>query len=98
MRHRRARRSAEQTKDSILKLDAYVQAGKKFVEDYRTNELPKLKTAADRPVAMSADAGPDLPGCGAALDVWKARLLSGAARQLGIRNAADPIVQSGDRR
>ncbi|BCG81023.1 hypothetical protein MesoLj113b_45650 [Mesorhizobium sp. 113-3-3] len=37
----------EQTKDSIVKLDAYVQAGKKFVEDYRTNELPKPKAVAD---------------------------------------------------
>ncbi|TIV89787.1 MAG: toxic anion resistance protein, partial [Mesorhizobium sp.] len=37
----------EQTKDSILNLDAYVQAGKKFVDDYRANELPKLKAAAE---------------------------------------------------
>src|SRR5262245_42648462 len=36
----------EETKESIVRLDAYVQAGKQFVENYRATGLPKLKAAA----------------------------------------------------
>lgn len=37
----------DETREAILRLDAYVQAGKQFAENFRTVELPKLKAAAE---------------------------------------------------
>ncbi|RVC72577.1 toxic anion resistance protein, partial [Mesorhizobium sp. M4A.F.Ca.ET.022.05.2.1] len=88
------------TKDSILKLDAYVQAGKKFVDDYRANELPKLKAAAE---AKGSDAGGTLEAqtyqdTVQALDRLEKRIFYLVqARQLGIQQLPQiRIVQSGD--
>jgi uncharacterized protein YaaN involved in tellurite resistance len=90
----------EQTKDSILKLDAYVQAGKKFVDDYRATELPKLKASAD---AKSADSAGSLEAQNyqdavQALDRLEKRIFYLVqARQLGIQQLPQiRIVQSGD--
>ena len=90
----------EQTKESILNLDAYVQAGKKFVDDYRANELPKLKAAAE---AKSADAAGSLEAqtyqdAVQALDRLEKRIFYLVqARQLGIQQLPQiRIVQSGD--
>ncbi|TIV97967.1 MAG: toxic anion resistance protein, partial [Mesorhizobium sp.] len=90
----------EQTKDSILNLDAYVQAGKKFVDDYRANQLPKLKAEAD---AKAGDAGGTLEAqfyqdAMQALDRLEKRVFYLVqARQLGIQQLPQiRIVQAGD--
>jgi len=90
----------EQTKDSILKLDAYVQAGKKFVEDYRAGELPKLKAAADAagPAAAGTLEAQAYQDAVQALDRLEKRVFYlQQARQLGIQQLPQiRIVQSGD--
>jgi uncharacterized protein YaaN involved in tellurite resistance len=91
----------EETKQAILKLDAYVQAGKAFLEQYRTNELPKVKA--------TAEAATSTPGGGTleaqvyqdtlqALDRLEKRVFYlQQARQLGIQQLPQiRIVQSGD--
>jgi uncharacterized protein YaaN involved in tellurite resistance len=91
----------EETKQAILNLDAYVQAGKKFVEDFRANELPKIKSAAE------SASGP--PGGGTleaqtyqdtlqALDRLEKRVFYlTQARQLGIQQLPQiRVVQAGD--
>ena len=45
----------EETKDLILRLDAYVKAGKAFAENFRQVELPKMKAAADDLVQGGAE-------------------------------------------
>jgi uncharacterized protein YaaN involved in tellurite resistance len=90
----------EETKGSIVRLDAYVQAGKRFVENYRNTELPKLKAAAE---AAAGTGGGTLEAqtyqdAMQALDRLEKRvfyLLQ--ARQLGIQQLPQiRIVQSGD--
>ncbi|WP_292857923.1 toxic anion resistance protein [Mesorhizobium sp.] len=80
--------------------DAYVQAGKKFVDDYRANELPKLKAVADK---AGGDAGGTLEAqtyqdAVQALDRLEKRVFYLVqARQLGIQQLPQiRIVQSGD--
>jgi uncharacterized protein YaaN involved in tellurite resistance len=91
----------EETKGSILRLDAYVQAGKTFVENYRTNELPKLKTTAE--AAVSGPGGGMLEAQTyqdslQALDRLEKRVFYlQQARQLGIQQLPQiRIVQAGD--
>lgn len=91
----------EQTRSSILKLDAYVQAGKNFVEKFRAEELPRLKAAAD---AATGTPGGGLLEAQAyqdnlqALDRLEKRVYYlQQARQLGIQQLPQiRIVQSGD--
>jgi len=92
----------DQTRDSILNLDAYVQAGKKFVDDYRANELLKLKAAAE---GKSADAGGTLEAqtyqdAVQALDRLEKRVFYLVqARQLGIQQLPQiRIVQRSEER
>ncbi|MDL2398575.1 toxic anion resistance protein [Rhizobium mayense] len=91
----------EETKQSILQLDAYVQAGKTFAEHYRSVELPKLKSAAD---AAAANPGGGMLEAQTyqdsvqALDRLEKRVFYlQQARQLGIQQLPQiRIVQSGD--
>ena len=90
----------EETRESILKLDAYVQAGKQFVENYRANEVPKLKAAAE---AAAGSGGGTLEAQTyqdrlQALDRLEKRVFYlQQARQLGIQQLPQiRIVQSGD--
>ena len=91
----------EETKQAILNLDGYVQAGKKFLENFRANELPRIKAAAE--------SGTGTPGGGTleaqtyqdtlqALDRLDKRIFYlTQARQLGIQQLPQiRIVQSGD--
>jgi uncharacterized protein YaaN involved in tellurite resistance len=91
----------EETRAAIIRLEAYVEAGKRFSENFRANELPKLKAAAD---AASAN-----PGGGMlesqryqdslqALDRLEKRVFYlQQARQLGIQQLPQiRIVQAGD--
>ncbi|WP_117191365.1 toxic anion resistance protein [Rhizobium terrae] len=91
----------DETKQSIVKLDAYVQAGKAFAENFRATELPKLKTAAE---AAATNAGGGLIEAQTyqdnlqALDRLEKRIFYlQQARQLGIQQLPQiRIVQSGD--
>jgi len=47
----------EQTKASILKLDAYVQAGKNFIERFRNEDLAKFKAAAEAATGAASGGG-----------------------------------------
>jgi uncharacterized protein YaaN involved in tellurite resistance len=91
----------EETKQSIVKLDAYVQAGKNFAEQFRSIELPKLKSAAD--AASSSPGGGMLEAqtyqdSVQALDRLEKRIFYlQQARQLGIQQLPQiRIVQAGD--
>ncbi|MDL2407840.1 toxic anion resistance protein [Rhizobium calliandrae] len=91
----------EETKQSILKLDAYVEAGKTFAERFRSVELPRLKTAAD---AAAANPGGGMLEAQTyqdslqALDRLEKRVFYlQQARQLGIQQLPQiRIVQAGD--
>lgn len=90
----------EETKGSIVRLDAYVQAGKKFVENFRSAELPKLKAVAE---AAAGTGGGTLEAqtyqdALQALDRLEKRVFYlQQARQLGIQQLPQiRIVQSGD--
>ncbi|ENN87008.1 toxic anion resistance family protein [Rhizobium freirei PRF 81] len=91
----------EETKQSIVQLDAYVQAGKDFAERFRAAELPRLKSAAD---AASANPGGGMLEAQIyqdslqALDRLEKRVFYlQQARQLGIQQLPQiRIVQSGD--
>lgn len=91
----------DQTKDAILRLDGYVQAGKQFAENFRAVELPKLKAAAD--AAASGQSGGMLEAQTyqdslQALDRLEKRVFYlQQARQLGIQQLPQiRIVQAGD--
>lgn len=91
----------EETKEAILRLDAYVQAGKQFAENFRSVELPKLKMAAEN--ATSGDKGGVLEAqtyqdALQALDRLEKRVFYlQQARQLGIQQLPQiRIVQAGD--
>lgn len=91
----------EETKESIMRLDAYVQAGKTFAEQFRAVELPKLKASAD---AATTNAGGGMLEAQTyqdsvqALDRLEKRIFYlQQARQLGIQQLPQiRIVQSGD--
>ena len=91
----------EETKGAILKLDAYVQAGKTFAEQFRANELPKIKATAE--AAVSGPGGGTLEAQSyqdtlQALDRLEKRVFYlQQARQLGIQQLPQiRIVQAGD--
>jgi len=92
----------EETKGSILDLDAYIEAGKQFAEHFRANELPALKAKAD--AAGAAGAGQGLLEAQAFQDAQQAldRLDKRVfylqqARQVGIQQLPQiRIVQSSD--
>ncbi|SCB16910.1 toxic anion resistance protein [Rhizobium hainanense] len=91
----------EETKQSIVQLDAYVQAGKDFAERFRATDLPRLKSAAD---AASANPGGGMLEAQIyqdslqALDRLEKRIFYlQQARQLGIQQLPQiRIVQAGD--
>ncbi len=101
-RHRASRRSPRETKQSILQLDAYVQAGKTFAEHFRNVEAAE---AEERAIAAAANPGGGMLEA-ADLSRWTAcRLSTGLrsgvlpaqARQLGIQQLPQiRIVQAGD--
>ena len=90
----------EQTRNSILKLDAYVQAGKDFAAKYRAEELPKLKAAADAAAATSDGAlqAQAYQDALQSVDRLEKRVYYlQQARQLGIQQLPQiRIVQAGD--
>lgn len=91
----------DETKQAILRLDAYVQAGKSFAENFRKVELPKLKAAAE--AATTGQGGGMLESqtyqdSVQALDRLEKRIFYlQQARQLGIQQLPQiRIVQAGD--
>jgi len=91
----------DETRESILRLDAYVQAGKQFAENFRNVELPKLKATAD--AATGGQSGGMLEAqtyqdAMQALDRLEKRVFYlQQARQLGIQQLPQiRIVQAGD--
>lgn len=89
----------EETTQSILKLDAHVEAGKAFAERYRSEELPKLKAAAEQTGShdglLEAQSYQDAVQ---AIDRLEKRIFYlQQARQLGIQQLPQiRIVQAGD--
>jgi len=91
----------EETKTSILRLDAFVQAGKQFAEKFRATELPKLKAHADAAASGTSDGmleAQTYQDTLQALDRLEKRVFYlQQARQLGIQQLPQiRIVQSGD--
>src|SRR5262245_61687577 len=88
----------EETKQSITRLDAYVQAGKKYVEDFRANQLPKLKATADAAAGGGTLEAQTYQDAVQALDRLEKRVFYlQQARQLGIQQLPQiRIVQAGD--
>ena len=91
----------DETREAILRLDAYVQAGKQFAENFRNVELPKLKVAAE--AATASQGGGMLEAqtyqdALQALDRLEKRVFYlRQACQLGIQQLPQiRIVQSGD--
>lgn len=88
-----------QTQQSILKLDAYVQAGKAATQKFRDQELPRLQAAATgadaNAGALAAQAYQDAVQ---AVDRLEKRVFYlQQARQLGIQQLPQiRIIQSGD--
>lgn len=89
----------EETKQSILKLDAYIEAGKAYAEKFRNVELPGLKASAEgvegNDGLLAAQAYQDSVQ---ALDRLEKRIYYlQQARQLGIQQLPQiRIVQAGD--
>jgi uncharacterized protein YaaN involved in tellurite resistance len=92
----------DETKASIINLDAYIEAGKAFAENYRANELPPLKAAAERAAAEGAGEGlmeaQHYQDAVQALDRLEKRVFYlQQARQIGIQQLPQiRIVQSAD--
>lgn len=90
----------EETKSSILELDAYIQAGQKFVQDFRANELPRLKEQADGKQGGSDGmlAAQHYQDAVQSLDRLEKRVFYlQQARQIGIQQLPQiRIVQAGD--
>lgn len=92
----------EETRVSILDLESYIAAGKQFAEDFRANELPRLKAASETASAttdggglMEAQAYND---AAQALDRLEKRVFYlQQARQIGIQQLPQiRIVQASD--
>lgn len=91
----------DETREAILRLDAYVQAGKQFAENFRNVDLPKLKVTAE--AATTAQGGGMLEAQAyqdalQALDRLEKRVFYlRQACQLGIQQLPQiRIVQAGD--
>ena len=90
----------EQTRESIQELDAYIDAGKAYADEFRRTRLPELQAAA----TASGDGTQDLMAAQAyqdavqALDRLEKRVLYlQQARQIGIQQLPQiRIVQNGD--
>lgn len=90
----------EQTRQSIGELDAYIEAGKQYAEEFKRTRLPELQVAA----TARADTTQDLMAAQAyqdaiqALDRLEKRVLYlQQARQIGIQQMPQiRIVQNGD--
>ena len=91
----------EQTRNSIVQLDQYIEAGKSFAENYRQHELPALKAQADAAQSTTPDglmAAQAYQDAVQALDRLEKRVYYlQQARQIGIQQLPQiRIVQSGD--
>jgi uncharacterized protein YaaN involved in tellurite resistance len=93
----------DQTKASINELEAYITAGKQFVEEFKTSELPKLKARAEAAAAASTDGGglmeaQEFRDAEQALDRLEKRVFYlQQARTIGIQQLPQiRIVQSAD--
>jgi uncharacterized protein YaaN involved in tellurite resistance len=88
----------EQTKASILKLDAYVQAGKNFIERFRNEDLAKFKAAAEAASGGGMLEAQTYQDKLQALDRLEKRVFYlQQARQLGIQQLPQiRIVQAGN--
>lgn len=92
----------EETKASINELEAYIAAGKQFVEQYRANELAQLKERADAAAAAGQGAGlmeaQEYKDAQQALDRLEKRVFYlQQARQISIQQLPQiRIVQSSD--
>jgi uncharacterized protein YaaN involved in tellurite resistance len=90
----------QETRDAIASLDAYILAGKNFADSYRSGELVRLKTAADK--AKDATEGVMMAQVYQdgvqALDRLEKRIYYlQQARQIGIQQLPQiRIVQAGD--
>jgi uncharacterized protein YaaN involved in tellurite resistance len=90
----------EQTRQSIGELDAYIEAGKQYAEEFRRTRLPELQQAATvRSEGTGRPHGrPAVPDAVQALDRLEKRVLYlQQARQIGIQQLPQiRIVQNGD--
>jgi uncharacterized protein YaaN involved in tellurite resistance len=90
----------EETRRSIVQLDAYIQAGKDFGDDFRKGELQRLKSAADASgsTAEGLLEAQTYQDALQALDRLEKRIYYlQQARQIGIQQLPQiRIVQSGD--
>ena len=90
----------EQTKDSIVNLDAFIQAGKEFADEFRAGELATLKADADAKASTSDGliAAQTYQDAMQALDRLEKRVFYlQQARQIGIQQMPQiRIVQSSD--
>jgi uncharacterized protein YaaN involved in tellurite resistance len=90
----------EETRQSIVQLDAYIQAGKDFAAEFRSGELERLKAAADavKGVADGLLQAQTYQDAAQALDRLEKRIFYlQQARQIGIQQLPQiRIVQSGD--
>lgn len=90
----------EETKDSIIELDAYIEAGKAYVEEYKATTLTQLKAVAEAATndgegLMEAQAYQDALQ---SLDRLEKRIFYlQQARQIGIQQLPQiRIIQAGD--
>jgi uncharacterized protein YaaN involved in tellurite resistance len=91
----------EQTKSSLTQLDAHIEAGKAFVDEYRRGPLAELERSAKGPADGSSDtlmAAQTYQDAVQALDRLEKRIFYlQQARQIGIQQLPQiRIVQSGD--
>jgi uncharacterized protein YaaN involved in tellurite resistance len=94
----------EQTRQSITELDAFIEAGKQYAEEFKRTELPRLQAAATANGTGGADATADLMAAQQyqdavqAVDRLEKRVLYlQQARQIGIQQLPQiRIVQNGD--
>ena len=91
----------EATRESIVRLDSFIAAGKEFAEHFRTHELPRLKAGADHQASGSSDGlmeAQSYQDAAQALDRLEKRIFYlQQARQLGIQQLPQiRIIQAGD--
>lgn len=90
----------EETRRSIIQLDAYIQAGKDFAAEFKSGELPRLKSVADAEKGQSEGLlqAQSFQDATQALDRLEKRIYYlQQARQIGIQQLPQiRIVQAGD--